>query len=1037
MKVKVIFPLLISLLVVVAFANGAVGEFVYDDIVLVRDNEGIRRLSSVFEGFWGFAKKRVASFFDEQVDLGYRPVRNATLAVDYFLTRIFFPSSIAKGVSLKPTQRVSPGGRELQIFLRPTAGGLSPIIFHLQNIFWHILNSLLVYFILLHFFPSPSICFGATLLFALHPLQTESVTYISGRRDVLAGFFVLAGFYLYLRGRGNFLSLCGVGVCFLLGLLSKEVVVVFPFLLLGYEGFCAKTKGRSFSKKAIYFILFCSLISLGFVGFKVFVKNPVSVGSPTEYWGGNLFTALLSFCRVVWFYLFLILWPISLCVDYSYAAFLPSSGLFQPEITFWAFLGLCGLVGVGIYYWDRAVGFGLFCFFLFLLPVSQFIPHPERVAEHYLYLPLFGMSLVLGYGMEGLDKKLIGRDKRILYLSVIALVIFWGVRTHLRNRDWRNSLSLWKSAVEVEPQCARARLGYGYALLQEAEKGKNESYPKAMGEFQKASEIAKSSRSSRTRVIYLNALFLQGVVHLKLAQKGWDRVKNLNRAKELLEALIESQNLAGKKIRDDRRHLFVHQNLAACYRELGMMREAEAIYKRMLTLSPNYFPALLELAKIDLLEKRWRQAQKRLLRCLSYLEKNSPLRKEVQIQLASLFLAKGDLEKAKNFLLDIDKNNLACAMLGEIYLKKLDFVRASTLLAKALPHLSPLQWRRFFPLWIEALLALKRYKQVFRATEKVLATSPKQGWVYFFQIQALLGLGKLSLAQEKIKRYSPFLTDLERDFLKAELLFSQKRCQEALALYQQILKATLSHRALMRIFEIPLDLESKKNLVQFLQKLCKQSHVPLSFSRKLARIYLEKGYYSQALELYQLLLKRGYSFLEKERQACLFLQKRVYKHKLKLAQFELLSGNHSKAQRLLDEAIFIWPTHFRAYALKGELLYRQKHWKSAIKPLKLRLALKRTGSLNARYLAMVAECYFHLGNILKAQNWAKRALKVFKDYPLALKILGLVAYKLGHFSQAKKYLEKYLQIPFTRKSSSASEQREVRKILEKTQKHLK
>ncbi|MHC4831238.1 MAG: glycosyltransferase family 39 protein, partial [Planctomycetota bacterium] len=182
-------PALLMGLALALYANALGNDFVFDDLSLLRKNPAIRDPGLL----WDALTRPGAS--------SYRPVRTASFAIDFALS------------------------------------GDRTWAYHLLNALYHGLTAVLVHAVVGRLSRSRAAALCAALLFVAHPVHTESVAYISGRRDVLTGLFCLLGFYAYLRfreaGRWRWLGLAGVSL--LLGLGVKEMAVVLPALVFAHD----------------------------------------------------------------------------------------------------------------------------------------------------------------------------------------------------------------------------------------------------------------------------------------------------------------------------------------------------------------------------------------------------------------------------------------------------------------------------------------------------------------------------------------------------------------------------------------------------------------------------------------------------------------------------------------------------------------------------------------------------------------------------------------------------------------------------------
>ena len=167
--------------------------------------------------------------------------------------------------------------------------------------------------------------FATALLFALHPIQTEAVTYVSGRRDVLSTTFFLIALYLGTRDRPERIpgvaSVIGVAVCFALGFLTKEMVITFPAVLLLIDIWRgARWSGTRIATQVSLWLIAGLFISITLGNERLIAEAQIE---PDQ-------SVWLTACRYVVRYLGLAVLPISQSVDYSYSVILPSTGWISP-----------------------------------------------------------------------------------------------------------------------------------------------------------------------------------------------------------------------------------------------------------------------------------------------------------------------------------------------------------------------------------------------------------------------------------------------------------------------------------------------------------------------------------------------------------------------------------------------------------------------------------------------------------------------------------------------------------------------------------
>ncbi len=364
--------------------------------------------------------------------------------------------------------------RTLTYALNYAVGGDDPTGYHLLNLLLHGSNAVLLFRLLLLWLGSPFPAFAGALLFVVHPAQTAAVAYISGRKDLLATSFLLAGVLLYCRYRRKggskwLLASLGAGA---LAMLSKEVALVFPGMLLLVE-LLAVNRSESGGIKAPDFSVWKRLapaqaaalvLAAAGLGQALFISQATRM---TGFWGDDLVVNFGTSLKLFAHYLKLVVWPHALIADYSGDVFSLSRG-FAEVATLASGLLLIGfLVGMVLLVRKRPlISLGMGWFLLALLPVLQIIPFHELAADHFLYLPLVGLALVVGqlFAIDAVSNNVLARGA----LVVIALAGCW--RTIDRNRDWKDSVTLWEATYASAPGSFRANNNLGRFYFEMAER---------------------------------------------------------------------------------------------------------------------------------------------------------------------------------------------------------------------------------------------------------------------------------------------------------------------------------------------------------------------------------------------------------------------------------------------------------------------------------------------------------------------------------------------------------------------------------------
>ncbi len=341
--------------------------------------------------------------------------------------------------------------------------GSSPWGFHLVNLAIHGANGLLAFTLLKRFSPdnegAPRAALAATMIFLLHPAQTEAVTYICGRSTSLMAMFYLGSLVAYLRGRDtgsrpwNLLSV----LLFLLACLSKETALTLPLALLLWERAAGPWNGlkQSLRMTSAHWILFCIVCIL--LAILPVQRTLLAASFSTRSVPLNLLNQIPAQAHLLrtW------CWPAHLNID----PFLPVA----TRLT-WAIAGeaalLLSLLGLGLFSLRSRpwLGFGLLWFFLHLIPTNSFIPRFDLVNERQLYLPSLGLVFALvGAVRAGVLR--FGIDGKWATASFLVLILPLAWRTAVRNDDYRNEAALWRSSVDQAPKNPRAHNNLGYAYL--------------------------------------------------------------------------------------------------------------------------------------------------------------------------------------------------------------------------------------------------------------------------------------------------------------------------------------------------------------------------------------------------------------------------------------------------------------------------------------------------------------------------------------------------------------------------------------------
>ena len=378
--------------------------------------------------------------------------------------------------------------RDLSLAVDAAIWGQDPRGYHLSNFIYFMLVLLLMFKVVsalatrLDATRPYAIAFIVTLIFALHPLNTEAVAFVAARNNILALLFILVSAHFFLAAstgrRGGFaLSL----FAFLLALLSKASAVFYPAaLILIYLSLVPFARQRRAIWAALAVLL---LMALAAAAMHVVIAGQTGIAQPDlpRYGLNDIRTSLVRTSLVPAFYLryFLLPWPQS--ISYDEIVILEWARGWLAIVLYSAYIAAY-LLALRFRQQQPLVLVGLCWFYAALIPVSNIFPTFPFVADRYLFPGMPGLALVAAAGLVSI------RPHRLRWLLLAALASALLTLTHLRNKDWQSDLSLWQSAWEVTPQTAAHY--YFNALVQD-------------GQTEKALTLAAAERPQNYRYALL------------------------------------------------------------------------------------------------------------------------------------------------------------------------------------------------------------------------------------------------------------------------------------------------------------------------------------------------------------------------------------------------------------------------------------------------------------------------------------------------------------------------------------------------------
>jgi tetratricopeptide (TPR) repeat protein len=358
----------------------------------------------------------------------------------------------------------------------------APVGFHLFNIALHALNAVLLFLIGMRIrvqVPNAApVAFVAALLFALHPMQTEAVTYISGRSSSLMAAFYLSALLAYLANRPWPLS----ALLFALALATRETAVTLPAALLLVE-LCRGTPWRSIARRqAAHWLLLAGAGAVVLFNARYFELLAYGFGSRSL--ADNLLTQIGGVSYLVWHLVSLQ----GLNIDPA----LPTLHQWTPALALQLAL-LLALLTLGIASLRRRpwLAFGILWFFLHLAPTNSIVPRLDVANDRQVYLACWGLFFALCVQLAALPPA-------TLRAAAAALCILFAGASVLRQADYASEIALWEASVRSSPWNARAHNNLGYAYYEAGRK------PEARREIRAALRLDPAMEKARANLVLLD-----------------------------------------------------------------------------------------------------------------------------------------------------------------------------------------------------------------------------------------------------------------------------------------------------------------------------------------------------------------------------------------------------------------------------------------------------------------------------------------------------------------------------------------------------
>lgn len=391
--------IIIIVIGVIVYANSLFNSFVYDDYGQIVDRPSVHSIEYIFDIFLNrFGGIHTSTF--------YRPIPYI------FFTFIYFFS------------------------------GENTFLYHLFQLIFHIGNTILI-FLIFKYFLKQNISFLLALLFLVHPVNQETVVYISNLQDVLFVFFGLLSFYILQRDSKDPRNVIFANICLLLSLLSKETGVLFLVIDAIYVYIVKKEKAK-------FYIYTNFIVGIAYLCLRLAVQMPVSNDPFIPIMTLNFYERMINIPAIIFYYIRMLFFPWNLVsintwiiknVNFSdfYLPFLIDS------IIFIILFSMC------VYFYKRKKILGIFFFFWFLagftFHIQIIIPLDSTVANRWFYFPFIGLLGFIGVFFQTLRiNKLMIRACLVIVILLLPVLM---LRTIIRNKDWINQSTLLYHDIQL------------------------------------------------------------------------------------------------------------------------------------------------------------------------------------------------------------------------------------------------------------------------------------------------------------------------------------------------------------------------------------------------------------------------------------------------------------------------------------------------------------------------------------------------------------------------------------------------------------
>jgi len=454
--------------------------------------------------------------------------------------------------------------------------GFNPFFYRLFNYLFHFATIVGV-FVLVSLLSQARLAFIVAALFAVHPLNSEAVVWISAIQYTQLACFSIWGLINYRIWQINrqWINIFAVIVLFILSLLSSEKSIVFPLIILIFE--LAYGNIKIFKKTLVVVTLFS--VVAGFF-YQNLIKTIINVflNYDKQSFITNLLTQIPIALTLYWQLLF---WPDKLTLYHSEFYFTIINYIIRVIIT-------GAIIGFIIYGYkkNRIIFFSLALFIISLIPFLTPFGFSWIVAERYVYLGSVGMFSVIGYGLWKIIKN--KKTEGLGYLIFIIIILLLMVRTIFRNMDWKNEDTLWFATGKTSPSDPKTHNNLGDVY------GRQGNLEKSAEEFKIAIKLNPKYADAYHNLgnTYKQMGRVQEAVGsyqsaIKYNPKLWQSYQNLAVIYFSQKKFVQAEQMILQAIKIDPENIGLKMNLGVVYLNLEKKELAKEQFEKVLQLDPT------------------------------------------------------------------------------------------------------------------------------------------------------------------------------------------------------------------------------------------------------------------------------------------------------------------------------------------------------------------------------------------------------------------------------------------------------------------